>query len=147
MATLRNKWKLAAVSRETQNYSTNSQLLNTFVPGITEKKTAQFSEKNVCEFTKKLLLEFSRTESGILGALSKLDEFLLKSQVRKFSGTVPGTCQIADVENQKPSGDRSQNDPNPEVEFLACRASNVTASDQDKISHTVPQEKTLEQFF
>ena len=38
--------------------------------------------------TKKLSQEFSRTESRILGALSKLDEFLLNPQTRTLSGTV-----------------------------------------------------------
>ena len=75
-----------------------------------------------------------RTESRILRALSKLDEFLLNPQIRAFIGTVLGTVQNADVENQEPNGDRSQNDPHPEVEFSACRASNLTDSDPDETS-------------
>ena len=85
--------------------------------------------------TKNLSQEFSRTESRILGALSKLDEFLLNPQVRRFSGAVPGTFRNTDVENQEPSGDRSQNDPHPEVEFSARRANNLTDSDPDENSH------------
>ena len=54
-----------------------------------------------------------QTESLILGAVSKLDEFLLNLRIRTFSGTVPGTFRNADVENQEPSGDRSQNYPHP----------------------------------
>ena len=85
--------------------------------------------------TKKLSQEFSRTESRILGALSKLDEFLLNPQIRTFSGATPGTFRSTGVENQEPSGDRSQNDPLPEVEFSACHASNLTDSDPDETSH------------
>ena len=132
MATLRNKRKLAAMARETQEYHRNNQPQNSFVPGITEEYIAQVSEDIEGIVTKKLSQEFSRTESRILGALSKLDEIVLHPQIRTFSGTVPGTFRNADVENQEPSGDRSQNDPHPEVEFSACR---VTDSDPDETSH------------
>ena len=82
----------------------------------------------------KLFQEFSRTQ---LGALSKLDKFLLNPQIRTFSGTVQAILQNADAENQEPSGDRSQNDLHPEVEFSACRASTPTDSDPDETSHVV----------
>ena len=71
-----------------------------------------------------------------MGALSKLDEFLLNPQIRTFSGTTPGTFRNTDVENQEPSGNCSQNDPHPEVEFFACRASNLTDSDPEETYHT-----------
>ena len=97
--------------------------------------------------TKKLSQEFSRTESRILGALSKLDELLLNPQIRTFSGTTSRTFRNTDVENQEPSGDRSQNDPHPEVEFSACRASNLTESDPEETSHTYSREKRFEILF
>ena len=56
------------------------------------------------------------TESRILGALPKIDEFLLNPQIRNVSGAVPGTSQNTDVENQKTTGDHSQNDPHPELD-------------------------------
>ena len=131
---MRNKWKLAAVSRDTQEYPRNSQWQITSAPGITEEYIARVSEEIKGRITKKLSQEFSRTESRILGALSKLDEFLLNPQVRTFPGTVPWNLLIVDVENQEPSGDRSQNDPHPEVEFSAWQACNSTESDQDETS-------------
>ena len=137
MATLRNKRKLAAMARETQEFPRNNQLQNSAAPGVTEDYIAQVSEEIEGRVTKKLSQEFSRTESGILGALSNLDEFLLNSQIRTFSGTVPGTIWNTDVENQQPSVDRSQNDLNREVEFSACRASNLTDSEADDTSHRV----------
>ena len=95
MATLRNKRKLAAVSRETQEYQRNSQSQNSSAPRITEEYTAQVSEEIEGRVTKKLSQEFSRKESRILGALPKLDEFLLThtyghspEPFREHSGTL-----------------------------------------------------------
>ena len=45
MATLRNKWMLAAVSRETQENARNSRAQNTFAPGMTEEYITQVSEE------------------------------------------------------------------------------------------------------
>ena len=136
MATLGNKRRLAAMSRETQEYPKNNQSHNSSAPGITEEYIAQVSEETEGRNTKKLSQEFTRTESRILGALSKFDEFLLIPQIRTFSGSVPGTLRNADVENQEPCGDHSQNAPHPEVEFFAYRASNLTDSDPDETSHS-----------
>ena len=135
MAPLRNKSKLAVMARETHEYPRNNQSQNSAAPGIAEDYTAQVSEEIEGRVTKKLSQEFSRTESRILGALSKLDEFLFDLEIRTFSGTVPGTFRNPDVENQEPSGDPFQNDPHPEMEFPACRAINLTHSDPDETSH------------
>ena len=99
MATLRKKRELAAVSKETQEYPRNSQSQNTSAPGITEEYIAQVSEEIGRRGTKKLSQEFNRTESCIVGALSKLDDFLLNPLVRTFSGTVPGALRSADIGN------------------------------------------------
>ena len=87
MATLRNKGKLAAVSRETLEGTRNSRAQNTLDPELTQDYISQVSEEIEGRVTKKLSKEFSRTESRILGALSKLDEFHLNPQVR--------TCSVA----------------------------------------------------
>ena len=92
MATLRNKRKLAAVTRETQEeHPRNGQSRNTSVPKINEENITQVFEEVEGRITKKLSQEFSGTESHILGALSKLDDFLLNLQIRTHSGTVAGT--------------------------------------------------------
>ena len=117
MATLRNKRKLATVSRETRESARNSQSQNTFVPRMTEEYIIQVWEEIEGRVTKKLSEEFSKTESRILGALSKLDEFLLKPQVRTCSGTVPGTSRNNDLENREPTRYRSLSDSYHEVEF------------------------------
>ena len=116
MATLRNKRKLAAVTRETQEeHPRNGQSRNTSVPRINEEFITQVSEEIEDRVSKKLSQEFSRTESRILGALSKLDEFLLNQQIRTHSETVPGTFQNTNVKNQGTNEDDSQSDPHPEA--------------------------------
>ena len=116
MATLRNKRNLAAVRRETRvEHPRNGQSRNTSVPRMNEEHITQVSEEVECRVTEKLSQEFSRTESRILGALSKLDEFLLNQQIRTHSETVPGTFRNTNVENQGMNEDDSQSDPHPEA--------------------------------
>ena len=73
MATLRNKRKLAAVSRETPESTRDSRGQNTLDAESTQDYIRQISEEIEGRVTKKLSKEFSRTESRILGALSKPD--------------------------------------------------------------------------
>ena len=115
MATLKNKRKLAAVSRETPESTRNGRAQNTLDPDLVQDYISQVSEEVEGRVTKRLSKEFSRTESRILGALSKLDEFLLNPQVRTCSVAVPGTSRNSNSENREPTGDRSIDDPCPEV--------------------------------
>ena len=116
MATLRNKRKLAAVTRETQEENPrNGQLRNTSVPRIKEEYITQVSLEIKGRITKKLSHEFSRTEFRILCALSKLDEFLFNPQIRTHCGTVPGTFRNTNMENQGTNEVDSQSDPHPEA--------------------------------
>ena len=116
MAALRNKRKLAAVTRETQEENPrNGQSRNTSVPRINEEYITQVSEEIAGRVSKKLSQEFSRTESRILGALSKLDEFLFNQQITTHSETVPGTFRNTNVENRGSNEDDSQSDPHPEA--------------------------------
>ena len=116
MATLRNKRKLAPVTRETQEENPrNGQSRNTSVPRINEEYITQVSEEIEGRVSRELSQEFSGTESRILGALSKLDEFLLNQQITTHSETIPGTFRNTNVENQGTNGDDSQSDPHPET--------------------------------
>ena len=116
MATLRNKRKLAAVTRETHAENPrNGQSRNTSVPRINEDYITQLSEEIEGRLTKKLSQEYSTTESRILGALSKLDESLLNQQIQTLSGTVPETIRNTNVDIQGTNEDNSQSDPHPEV--------------------------------
>ena len=128
MATLRNKKKLAPVSRETLKNTSNSQS-QTLDPGMAQECISQVSEEIDGRVIKKLSKEFRQTESRLLSALSKLDELLLKPQVRICS--VVGTSRNNDSENREPTGDRSLGDPYPEAVFSACPASNLNDSEQN----------------
>ena len=136
MAILRNKRKLAAVTRETQEeIPRNGQSRNTYVPRINEEYITQVFEEIEGRVNRKLSQEFSRTESRILGALSRLDEFLLNPQIRTHSGTVPGTFRNTKVENQESNEDRSRDDLHPEVGPSVCQSRLSTDSDPDEALH------------
>ena len=98
-----------------EEYPRNGQSRNTSVPRINEEYITQISEEIEGRVTKKLSQEYSRTESRILGALSKLHEFLLNQKTRTHSETVPGTLRNTNVGNQGTNEDDSQSDPHPEA--------------------------------
>ena len=105
---------------------------------MAEKYITQVSEEIEGRVTKKLSQELSRKESRILGALSKLDEFLLNPQDRTCSVAVLGASRNNNSENRELTGDRSLNDPYPEVVFSACHTSNVNDSEQEETHHNPP---------
>ena len=113
MATLRNKRKLAAVSRDAPEGSRSSRRRNVLDPELTQDYISQVSEEIEGRVTKKLSKEFNKTESRILRAPSKLVEFLLNPQVRTCS-VIQGASRKANSENREIHGDRSSNDPYPE---------------------------------
>ena len=115
MATLRNKRKSAAVSRATPEGSRSSRGQNVLDPESTQDYISQVSEEIEGRVTKKLSQEISKTESRILGALSKLDEFLLNPQIWTCSVAVQVTSRNANSENRETHGDRSSDDPYPEM--------------------------------
>ena len=96
------------------------------------KNISQVFEEIEREVTDKLSKEFSRRDSRILGALSKLDEFLLNQQVRTCSIAVAGTSRNNDSENREPTGDRSIGDACPEAVFYTYHSNNVNDSEQEE---------------
>ena len=136
MATLRTKRKLAAVSRETPENTRNSQSQTTLDPEMAQEYMSQVSEEIEGRVTKKLLKEFSRRESRVLGALSKLDEIPLNPQVRSSSVAVPGTSRNSKSENGEPTGDRSLDDPCPEVRFSSQHSGNLNSPEVQENPHS-----------
>ena len=132
MATLRNKRKLAAVSRETLENTRNNHSQNTLDPETAQEYISQVSEEIEVSVTKKLSKKFSKTKSRILGAPSKLDELLLNPQVRTCSVAVPGTSRNSDSENREPTGNRSLNDPCPEARFSSHHSGNLNNSEVEE---------------
>ena len=136
MATLRKKTKIATVSRETPKNTRSIQSQNTFDPKMAQKYISQVSEEIEGRITKKLSKEFSRTESCILGAMSKLHEFLLNPQARTCSAAVPGTSRNNDSENREPTGNRSLGDPCPEAVFSTYHSGNLNDSELEETHHS-----------
>ena len=135
MATLRNKRKLAAVSRETPGSTRNSRGQNTLDAESTQDYMSQVSEEIEGRVTKKVSKDFSRTESRILGALSKLDELLLNPQVRPCSAAVPGTSRNNISENRETTGDRSSDDPCPEVRYSSHYSDHLNSPEAENYPH------------
>ena len=135
MATLRNKKKLAAVSRETPEGKRSSRAHNVLDPELTQDYNSQVSEEIEGRVTKKLSKEFSKTESRILGALSKLDEFLLNRQVRTCSVAVPGTSRNNTSKNRETNGDRSSDDPCPEARYFSHHSEHLNSLEAENYPH------------
>ena len=137
MATLRNKRKLAAVSGETPEGIRSSRGRNVLDPELIQDYISQVSEELEGRVTKKLSQEFNKTESRILGALSKLDEFLLNPQVRTCS-VFQGASRNANVENPEIHGDRSSNDPYPEGGYFPHLPGHFNSFEADMVTETYP---------
>ena len=139
MATLRNKRQLAAVSREAPEGSRSSRGQTVLHPELTQDYISQVFEEIEGRVAKKLFKEFSKTESRILGALSKLDEFLLNPQVRTCSVAVQGTSRNANLENRETHGDRSSDDPYPEVVYFPHHSGQLNSPETETNSHMVTE--------
>ena len=70
-----------------------------------------------------------------MGALSKVDEFLLDPQFQTCSVAVPGTTRNGDSGNREPNGDRSLDDPCPEVRFSSHHSGNLNSSEVEDDPH------------
>ena len=118
MAT-RNKRKLAALNKENCEEHPRSILAqNSKVPRSQEDYITQVSEEIEGRVTKKLSQEFSRTENRILGALARLDDFLMNPLLQGHSGTTPETSRNMFSINQGTNADDSQSNPHPEAGLL-----------------------------
>ena len=121
MAT-RNKRKLAALNKENCEENPRSNLVsNSNVPRSQEDYITQVSAEEIeGRVTKKLSQEISRTENRILGALARLDDFLMNPLLQGHSGTAPETSRNVFSINQGTNEDDSQSDPHPEAGLLSC---------------------------
>ena len=103
---------------------------------MAQEYNSQVSEEIEGRVTKNFSKEFSRTESRILGALSKLDEFPLNPQARTCSVAVPGTSRNNESENREPTGDRFLGDPCPVAGFFTYHSGNLNGPEQEETNHT-----------
>ena len=114
--TTRNKRKLAALNKENceehprSNLAKNSNALRSQEDYIT-----QLSEEIEGRVTKRLSKEFSRTVNRILGALARLDDFLMNPLLQGHSGATPVASRNPLSASQGTNEDDSQNDHHPEA--------------------------------
>ena len=114
--TTRNKRKLAALNKENcEEHPRSNFAQNSNAPRSQEEYITQVSEEIEERVTKKLSKEFSRTENRILGALARLDDFLMNPLLQGHSGTTPEPSRNPLNLSQGTNEDDSQNDPRPEA--------------------------------
>ena len=115
MAT-RNKRKLAALNKENCEEHPRSNLTqNSAASRSQEDYITQVSQEIEGRVTKKLSQEFSRTENRILGALARLDGFLMNPLLQGHSENTPETSGNTFNTNQRTNEDDPQSDPHPEA--------------------------------
>ena len=118
MAT-RNNRELAALNKENCEEHPKSNLAsNSNDPRSQEDYITQVSEEIERRVTKKLSQDFSRKKNRILGALARLDDFLMNPLLQGHSGTTPETSRKVLSINQGTNEDDSQSDPHPEAGLL-----------------------------
>ena len=71
--------------------------------------------------------------------MSKPDEFLLNPQIRTFSVAVQGTSRNANSENWEIQGDRSSDDPYPEVGYFPHHSGQLNSPETETKSHMVTE--------
>ena len=115
MAT-RNKRKLAAINKENGEEHPRSNLAqNSNVARPQEDYISQVFEEIEGRVTERLSKEFSRTENRILGALARLNDFLMNPLNQYYSGNAPETSGNALSTNQGTNEDHSQSDLHPKA--------------------------------
>ena len=140
MATLRKKRKLTALSRKTpegSRGSRGSRAQNVLYPESTQDYISQVSEEIKGRVTKNFLKEFSKTESRILGALSKYDELLLNPQVRNCSVAVPGSSRNENSKNRETTGDPSSDDSYTKVGYFSHHSGQLNSPETETNPHMV----------
>ena len=121
MAT-RNKRKLAALNKENcEEHPRGNVTQNSAAPRSQEDYITQVSEEVEGRVMKKLSQEFSRTENRILGALARLDDFLMNPLLQGHSGNTPETSGNASKTNQGTNEDDPQSDPHPEASIFSSQ--------------------------
>ena len=101
---------MAALNKENcAEHPRNNLAQNSNVPRSQEDYITEVSEEIEGRFTKMLSQEFSRTEKRTLGALARLDDFLMNRLIQTE------TSRNAMSTSQGTNEDDSQNDPQPEA--------------------------------
>ena len=134
--TTRNKRKLAALNKENCEEHPRSNLAqNSSAPRSQEEYITQVSEEIEGRVTKRLSKEFSRTENRILGALARLDDFLMNPLLPGYSGATPEPTRSVLRNNQGTNEDDSQNDPHPQAGLFHSQSARNAGPEDDRDSY------------
>ena len=150
MATLRRKRNLAAHNMEICEEHPRSNLTqNPNVFKSQQDYIIQVSEEIEGRVTKELPQEFSRTGSSILGALSRLDDFLVNPLIQGHSGTAPERSRNTLRTNQGTNEGDSQSDPHPEARVSQSQTTRNSGPDDtcDSIFITSPEKFKFDKIF
>ena len=140
IATLRNKKKLAALIKDNcEEHPGRNLAQNSNVPRSQEDYRTQVSEEIEGRVTKMLSQEYSRTENRILGALVRLDGFLMNPLIQGYSGTAPETSRNAFSMNQRTNEDDSQSDPHPEAGIFTNQTTQNSGPEDHHDNRTEPK--------
>ena len=114
---------------------------NVNAPRSQEDYITQVFEEIEERVTKRLSKEFSRTENRILGALSRLDDFLMNPLLQGHSGATPEAFRNPLGTSQGTNKDDSQNHSHPEASFFRSQINSGPEEDHDMV--TGVQKKSL----
>ena len=132
MAAVKNKRRFGALTKKNCEEHPKSNLAqNSNAPRSQEDYITQVSKEIEGRVTKKLSQDFSRTESRMLGAPSRLDDFLLNPLIQGHPGTAPDTSRNAYGTNQGTDEDDSQSDPHPEVSISQSQTTQNSGPEDD----------------
>ena len=129
---------LAALNKENCEEHPRSNLAqNSSAPRSQEDYITQVSEEIERRVTIRLSKEFSRTENRILGALARLDDFLMNPLLLGHSRTTPEPSRNALNTSQGTNEDDSQNDPRPEAGLFHGQITQNTGPEAGHDTHNV----------
>ena len=138
MATLRYKRKLAALNKENcEEHSRSNVALNSNVPRSQEDNITQVSEEIEGRVIKKFSQEFSKTENRILGALERLDDFLMNPLIQGHSRTTPEASWNAFSTSQETNEDDSQSDPHPKTGIFHMQMTRTSGPEVGHVNYYV----------
>ena len=130
--TTRNKSNLAALNKKNCDEHPRSNLAqNSNAPRSQEDYINQVSEEVEGRVTKRLSNELSKRENHILGALARLDDFLVKMLLQGDSGATPKASRNPFITSQGTNEDDSQNDPHPQAGLFHSQITQTSGPEDD----------------
>ena len=103
---------------------------NSNAPRSQEDYITQIGKEIEGRVTKKLSQVFSRTDNRILGALARLDDFLMKLLIQGNSEAAPETSRNAFSSNQGTKADDSQSDLHAEASIFNNQTTGIVGAEE-----------------